>query len=103
MKYTENEISLLKTHHFEMWNLVQTQVNRSFQALERADANLAREVLSREKYVNAQELVVDHHCENFIALYAPVAVDLRFVISLLKITNNLERMVILRKALPFCV
>jgi phosphate transport system protein len=28
---------------------------------------------------------------NFIALYAPVAVDLRFVISLLKITNNLER------------
>ncbi|HNY24217.1 MAG TPA: phosphate signaling complex protein PhoU [Bacteroidales bacterium] len=91
MKYTENEISLLKTHHFEMWNLVQTQVNRSFQALERADANLAREVLSREKYVNAQELVVDHHCENFIALYAPVAVDLRFVISLLKITNNLER------------
>lgn len=91
MKHTEAEVKILKNHHIEMWNLVQTQVTGAFEALRTGDTNKAREILARERVVNAQELVVDHHCENFIALFAPVAVDLRFVISLLKITNNLER------------
>ncbi|MDR0970595.1 MAG: phosphate signaling complex protein PhoU [Lentimicrobiaceae bacterium] len=91
MKHTEKELKELKTHHIEMWNLVQNQVSKAFDALRRADKELAREVIARERIVNAQELVVDHHCENFIALFAPVAIDLRFVIALLKITNNLER------------
>ncbi|MEF9950231.1 MAG: phosphate signaling complex protein PhoU, partial [Mucinivorans sp.] len=89
--HTDLEIKTLKNHHIEMWNLVQTQVAGAFDALRTGDKDRAREILARERVVNAQELVVDHHCENFIALFAPVAVDLRFVISLLKITNNLER------------
>ena len=91
MKQTENEIKLLKNYHIEMWNLVQMQVEKAFASLRNFDKGLAKEIITREKMVNAQELVVDHHCEDFIALFAPVAVDLRFVISLLKITNNLER------------
>lgn len=91
MKHTEAEVKLLKNHHIEMWNLVQSQVEGAFDALWRGDKDKAREIMARERVVNAQELVVDHHCENFIALFSPVAVDLRFVISLLKITNNLER------------
>ena len=91
MKHTENELKQLKNHHIEMWNLVQTQVEGAFEALRTADADKAREIMARERVVNAQELIVDHHCENFIALFAPVAVDLRFVLALLKITNNLER------------
>lgn len=91
MKHTEVEVKNLKNHHIEMWNLVETQVGGAFEALRTADKDKAREILARERVVNAQELVVDHHCENFIALFAPVAIDLRFVISLLKITNNLER------------
>lgn len=91
MKHTEAEVKILKNHHIEMWNLVETQVAGAFEALRGYDQDKAREILARERVVNAQELVVDHHCENFIALFAPVAIDLRFVISLLKITNNLER------------
>lgn len=91
MKHTEAELKKLKNHHIEMWNLVETQVRGAFEALATADADKAREIMARERVVNAQELVVDHHCENFIALFAPVAIDLRFVLSLLKITNNLER------------
>lgn len=74
-----------------MWNLVEGQVHKAFEAMLTANKDLAREVIARERVVNAQELVVDHHCEDFIALFSPVAVDLRFVISLLKINNNLER------------
>lgn len=91
MRHTESEIKILKTHHIEMWNLVEGQVNKAFKAMLTENKDLAREVIARERVVNAQELVVDHHCENFIALFAPVAIDLRFVISLLKINNNLER------------
>ncbi len=91
MKHTENETKILKSHHIEMWNLVQNQIHKAFDALQHHNKALAHEVLACERVVNAQELVVDHHCEDFIALFAPVAIDLRFVLSLLKITNNLER------------
>ena len=91
MKHTENEIKVLKNHHIEMWNLVQGQVNKAYEALRGTDKSLAREIIARERVVDAQELLVDHHCEDFIALFAPVAVDLRFIISIFKITNNLER------------
>ena len=91
MKQTEIEIKELKGHLAQMWSLVEQQVRKSFDAVVAFDKDLAHEIISREKSVNAQELVVDHHCENFIALFNPVAVDLRFVLSLLKINNNLER------------
>jgi len=44
-----------------------------------------------EKRVNAFELKVDRDCENTIALFNPVAIDLRFVLACLKINSNLER------------
>lgn len=91
MKHTEEEIKSIKTDHFQMWELVIMQVNKAFISLKTNDKQLAREVIVREKSVNAQELYLDQKYENFIALFAPVAIDLRFVISLLKITNNLER------------
>ena len=74
-----------------MWDLFESQIKKAFIAFETNNKELAREIITREKTVNMQELVVDHHCENFIALFSPVAIDLRFVISLLKINNNLER------------
>lgn len=91
MKHTDSEVKKLKNYHIEMWNLVQEQIDKAFLALKNNDKEAAREVISRERMVNAQELVVDHHCEDFIAMFSPVAIDLRFVISLIKITNNLER------------
>lgn len=91
MKHTEEEIIVIKQAHSQMWELVESQVRKAFTALENFDKDLAHEIITREKMVNAQELVADHHCENFIALFNPVAVDLRFVISIFKINNNLER------------
>lgn len=91
MKHTDSEVKKLKNYHIEMWNLVQEQIDKAFLAFKNNDKEAAREVISRERMVNAQELVVDHHCEDFIAMFSPVAIDLRFVISLIKITNNLER------------
>lgn len=74
-----------------MWRLVLSQLEKSKQAYLSGDMELAREVVSREKRVNTFELKIDSDCENYIALFAPVAVDLRLALSLIKISNTLER------------
>lgn len=91
MKHTEQELSALKDEVSRMWRLVLSQLEKSKQAYLTGDAELAREVISREKRVNTFELKVDSDCENYIALFAPVAVDLRLVLSLIKISGTLER------------
>jgi phosphate transport system protein len=48
-------------------------------------------VVQAEKRVNGLELKIDRDCENIFALLTPVAVDLRFVLAVLKINSNLER------------
>ncbi len=91
MKYIENELEGLKREILEMWTLVYAQLNRAGESLLALDRDLAKEVACREKRVNAFELKIDSDCEDIIALYAPVAVDLRFVLAVLKINANLER------------
>ena len=55
------------------------------------DKDLARQVVATEKRINSLELKIDRDCENIFALFNPVAVDLRTVLAILKINNNLER------------
>jgi len=91
MKHTEKELVALKDEVSQMWRLVLSQLEKAKQAFLSNDIELAREVASREKRVNSFELKIDSDCENYIALYNPVAVDLRLVLSLIKISITLER------------
>ena len=91
MSQLEIELKELKTEVINMWNLVHSQLVKSSVAMINFDKNLAREVVSREKRVNGLELKIDRDCENIFALLTPVAVDLRFVLAVLKINSNLER------------
>ena len=91
MKHTEKELVTLKEEVSQMWRLVLSQLEKAKQAFLSNDIELAREVASREKRVNSFELKIDSDCENYIALYNPVAVDLRLVLSLIKISITLER------------
>ena len=74
-----------------MWRLVISQLHKTKIALIEFDKDIAREVVQTEKRVNALELKIDRDCENIFALFNPVAVDLRTVLAILKINNNLER------------
>jgi phosphate transport system regulatory protein PhoU len=91
MKHTEKELLLLKEEVSQMWKLVLSQLEKSKQSFLNNDIELAREVASREKRVDAFELKIDSDCENYIALYSPVAIDLRLVLSMIKISITLER------------
>ena len=91
MKYTEKELIGIKEEVSQMWRLVISQLEKTKQSYLNNDIELAREIVSREKRVNTFELKIESDCENYIALYNPVAVDLRLVLSLINICKTLER------------
>ena len=87
----EIELDRLKKELIDMWTLVYNQLQRSGEAVLTLDKDLARQVIMRERRVNAFELKIDSDVEDFIALYNPVAVHLRFTLATLKINSSLER------------
>lgn len=91
MSHLDIELKKLKNDMLEMFGLVASQLEKSKEALLRLDKDLAREVMVNEKRVNGFELKIDRDCENIIALFNPLAIDLRFVLACLKINSNLER------------
>ena len=91
MSHLELDLDQLKTDLIQMWNLVGSQMEKARLALINGDKDLAREVRANEKMVDAFELKIDMDCENIVMLQNPVAIDLRFLLSVLKINYNLER------------
>jgi len=91
MTQFETEIEELREEVKKMWKLVRSQLTKTLDALVNFDKDLAREVVVKEKRVNAYELKIDLDCENIFALYQPVAIDLRFLLAVLKINSNIER------------
>lgn len=91
MTVIDTNIQQIKADLIQMWTLVINQMEKARLALVNGDKNLAREVRMNEKRVDAFELKLDMDSENVLMLKNPVAIDLRFVLSVLKINYNLER------------
>jgi phosphate transport system protein len=91
MTHLDTQLLMLKNEVAEMAKLVISQLKKTQEALVGFDKELAKIVVDNEKMVNFLELKIDRNCENIIALFNPVAVDLRFVLAVLKINTNLER------------
>lgn len=91
MKQNEQELEYLKKEINQMWQLVISQLEKSKEAFLHYNTDLALEVISAEKRVNAFELKIESNCENYIALFGPVAIDLRLVLSIMNISSTLER------------
>jgi len=91
LKHSEKELISLKEEVNSMWQLVLSQLQKCKLAYLTGNVELAHEVVIREKSVDSFELSVDTGCENYMALFSPVAMDLRLIISLIKISTTLER------------
>lgn len=91
MPAIEPELQALKENLLDMLSMVKAQMEKCAEAIRENDADLAREIIADERKVNVQELAIDRDCENILALYTPVATDLRLVLATLKIANALER------------
>jgi phosphate transport system protein len=91
MKHLLRELERLKRDVLLMGGLVETAVARAVEAFLDRDTAKADAVIEGDREVNTLELRIEEECLKILALYAPTAKDLRFVVGIFKITNDLER------------
>ena len=91
-KHIERQIESLKERILRLGTLVEEAISKSITALINRDTSLAQGVIYNDSDIDAMEVEVEEECLKMLALYQPVAADLRFVVAALKINNDLERM-----------
>lgn len=87
----QREIEKLKKHVLALSAMVEENVYKAVRALEERNRDLADEVMRSDHDVDQMEVDVEEECLKVLALHQPVAVDLRYIIAILKINNDLER------------
>jgi len=90
-EHFQGEIEELKSNLIRMASVVDDQVDKAITALETGNIELCKGVKARDLEVDAYDNLIQTQCENIIALFQPVAIDLRLVMSAIMINNNLER------------
>ncbi len=89
--HLQREMEDLKKQLLSLCALVEEQVEMAVRALVEHDAELAAAVDRRDAEIDHREVEVEEECLKALALYQPVAIDLRFVVAALKMNNDLER------------
>lgn len=87
----KTSIERLKTNLLRLASLTLEQLDKAHLALRERDVKLALEVVEADNLLDHQEVDLEEECLKILALYQPVAFDLRFVIAVLKMNNDLER------------
>ena len=91
-KHIERQIDQLKEKILRVGTMVEEAISKSITALINRDVSLAQRVAASDEQIDRMEVEVEEECLKILALYQPVAADLRFVVAALKINNDLERM-----------
>ena len=87
----DRALESLQANMLKMGGLVEVNIMDAAKALEDRDLELAEKVRSRDKQIDDLEEVINDGIARFIALESPAATDLRLLLSILKVSNNLER------------
>lgn len=85
------ELGKLKKNILYLGSMVEENVRQAVKAFTENDVDLAKKIESHDDEVDRTEIKVEEHCLKILALHQPVAGDLRFVVTVLKINNDLER------------
>lgn len=87
----ERELDRLKKRILSLGAMVEERVRMAIKAMEMRDRKLAEKVIEADHEIDQIEVDVEEECLKILALYQPVAIDLRFIIAVIKINNDLER------------
>src|SRR5688572_32700966 len=87
----QEELEQLKTRLLEMGGLAEDRVRAAVQALVERDAAVVERVLGGDGPINLLHIEIDSRCFKLLALHQPMAVDLRGIVSAVKINTDLER------------
>jgi phosphate transport system protein len=89
--HMKNEIEKLKKKLLSLSAEVEEQLWLAVKSIKERDSRLARQVIEQDLTIDHDEVDVEEECLKILALYQPVAVDLRFIVTAFKINNDLER------------
>jgi len=87
----DTELERLTHKVIQMCSQVNLQLVDVVHALNNSDLALAKKVINNDEFINNLDIKIDKLCQKIFALQQPVASDLRYIISSLKINNDLER------------
>ena len=90
-KHLQREIENLKKKLLSLATTVEYTVKDATLSIENQDIELAQKILDNDINIDNVEVEIEEDCLKILALHQPVAIDLRFIIAVLKINNDLER------------
>ena len=85
------EINKLQQRLLTMSSMVEDRVRKACSVIESEDIELSRKIISSDWQIDEMEIEIEEECLKIMALYQPVAKDLRFLVTVIKINNELER------------
>lgn len=91
VRHFQDELEQLKTRLLEMGGLAEDRVRSAVDGLVRRDADIVERVLDGDRPINQLHIEIDRMCFTLLALHQPMAVDLRAIVSAVKINTDLER------------
>jgi len=90
-KHFDRELEKLKKRILSLGAMVEERVYLAIKAIESRDPDLAEKIIRLDHEIDETEVEVEEECLKILALYQPVAIDLRFIVAVIKINNDLER------------
>lgn len=90
-KHLRREIENLKKKLLALGAKVESSVRDATLSIEKRDTDLAKKIIDSDLNIDNTEVEIEEDCLKILALHQPVAIDLRFIVAVLKINNDLER------------
>jgi phosphate transport system protein len=90
-KRLQKDLEKIKKQILSLGAMAEERIRMAIKAIETWDAGLAEEIIRRDYEIDEREIEVEEECLKILALHQPVAVDLRFLIAVIKINSELER------------
>lgn len=85
------ELEKIKQQILSLGGMVEERVRMAIQAIHGRDLETAKTIIRSDHEIDEMEVEIEEECLKVLALHQPVAVDLRFIIAVIKINNDLER------------
>ncbi len=90
-KHLQREIENLKKKLLSLGARIETSVRDATLSIEKRDSEIAKKIIDDDINIDHTEVEIEEDCLKILALHQPVAIDLRFIVAVLKINNDLER------------
>ncbi|MGB1071254.1 MAG: phosphate signaling complex protein PhoU [Planctomycetota bacterium] len=90
--HLQRDLEAVKSQLLDMGSLVEKVSNQAITALQERNTDLSAGVHELDLTIDQQEVKIEEECLKILALHQPVATDLRFVVCVMKVNNDLERM-----------